>query len=865
MNRPPGNFRATWVLLNVSLRRMRNLWSVNTLFSGLKKKPAQDARVATPSKYGPRNWAGTFLMIFGMFLIMGNLGLQGVGVVFTSLNQSPYAEPRTDRTSFLRDAVAEVQNVAFDTLDAFQAYLEEQAQPTEGTESEIDDGYEDAGTRTSRPLIRRRPSSSRGVQTRDSGLMIDIVVNRRQRPNFTPDALVTRGAGVLSLVLAMSLLFSGGDFGKVQESGLAAAMGEYAWTTPYPISTGAILSARLLRAGFLDVFGWMILLPVYFFIFISAGFGWIAAPLALGASVGIKLMSGGLSLLIRVTLPLVVRQKTATNILGVFTGLGMICYFAFLSLANFREPLSWLAPWVARLPSTLLYLPPLAPGLMTQGGAATILGLSITLLGGTLVGMGSVFVADFLLQRGKEKAHEEARRKTPVADASLRSFPNGALRTGILVVFRNRAYLLQLIYIPILIIAYNGLTHFQNFVQDPNSFQFSMLALTAYVAGAYTTLFGSTHAVTSAIPGLWMLYTLPRPLSASLMRTSLVSGIFSFLYPLLILGFGLWILPFSLHNLSLAILSLGCVAAMVMISGGLMMLGVDPHATETNRSIDAVYTLFLMMISGMPIASFFSESLWQHLVIMLTMGLIGLALWEKVADRGPYMLDPAEKAPPRLMMSDGLLSAAVFIALQGTLLVILHLGFKLDLSLSLSWSFWTAGILTLIGSAISLKRRHIPDVMQCLGLRAMPNAGPVSRALGLGLAAGLLATVFGVGYLYLLQTLPWLAPIWEMAKVPDFELDFQRPAIILLIVVGAPLVEESLFRGLLHNGLARSVKPIWAILGSSLIFAFAHPAVSVPPVFFLGVLTACVYRRSGRLLSAWVAHAVYNGLILFLQ
>ena len=852
MNRPPGNFRAIWVLLSISLRRMRNLWSVNTLFSGFKKASTHTARVATPSKYGPRNWAGTFLMIFGMFLIMGNLGLQGVGVFFTSLNRSAYATPPEERlSSFFRDAVDGIQLAAFETLDAIQDAFEE--------------GEEGGAPGSARPRIRHRPSGRRGVQTPDSGLMIDIVVNHRERPHFTPNALVTRGAGLLSLVLAMALLFSGGDFGKVQESGLSAAMGEYAWTTPYPIRTGAILSARLLRAGFLDVIGWMILLPVYFFIFISAGFGWGSAPLALGASIGIKLMSGGLSLLIRVTLPLVVRQKTATNILGAFTGLGMVCYFAFLSLANFREPLSWLPGWVNRVPTAWLYLPPMAPGLMTRGGADTILGLSITLLGGALVGMSSVFAADFLLRHGKEKSHDDSERRMPSASAPLRRFPSGALRTGALVVRRNRAYLLQLIYIPILIIAYNGWTHFQTFMEDPDSLQFSMLALTAYVAGAYTTLFGSTHSVTSAIPGFWMLYTLPRPLSASLMRTTLVSGVFSFLYPLLILGFGLWILPFSLHNLSLAMLALGCVAAMVMISGGLMMLGVDPHATEKNRSIDAVYTLFLMMISGVPIAGFFSESLWQHFVLMLTMGLIGLALWEKVADRSPYILDPVAKAPPRLMMSDGLLSAAVFIALQGAFLVILHLGFQLDLGLSLSWSFWVAGVLTLIGSAISLRRRRIPNVRQCLGLRPMAHAKPVAHAVGYGVAAGILATVFGVGYLYLLQTIPWLSSIWEMAQTPHLDLDFQRPAIILLIVVGAPLVEESLFRGILHNGLARSVKPLWAVLGSALIFAFAHPAVSVPPVFFLGALAALVYRRSGRLLSAWVAHALYNGLILFLQ
>ena len=92
------------------------------------------------------------------------------------------------------------------------------------------------------------------------------------------------------------------------------------------------------------------------------------------------------------------------------------------------------------------------------------------------------------------------------------------------------------------------------------------------------------------------------------------------------------------------------------------------------------------------------------------------------------------------------------------------------------------------------------------------------------------------------------------------------PAIIAsigLIVLWGPLVEEAFFRGFVFPGLTRRMGVVGAAIASSLLFAFVHgdPRVMVP-FFMIGVLLAWLYHRTGSLWSCFLAHAMWNGMIL---
>jgi membrane protease YdiL (CAAX protease family) len=154
-----------------------------------------------------------------------------------------------------------------------------------------------------------------------------------------------------------------------------------------------------------------------------------------------------------------------------------------------------------------------------------------------------------------------------------------------------------------------------------------------------------------------------------------------------------------------------------------------------------------------------------------------------------------------------------------------------------------------------LSLRGVP-VLASLGLRwhAPPSAmHSVLAGAGIGLLAGGLA----LGYLHLARMTDWI----ELPTPPTGE----RTALVLLAVLAAPLVEEVLFRGLLFQGLLRSVGLPFAVLWSAAVFAAVHPMPSWPPVFALGIATALVFHRSRFLPAAIAVHAAYNLVVVALQ
>ncbi len=90
---------------------------------------------------------------------------------------------------------------------------------------------------------------------------------------------------------------------------------------------------------------------------------------------------------------------------------------------------------------------------------------------------------------------------------------------------------------------------------------------------------------------------------------------------------------------------------------------------------------------------------------------------------------------------------------------------------------------------------------------------------------------------------------------------------VLSIVVGAPLMEELMFRGAIEGHFLRQGKsPLFAILVSGLLFGLYHmnPA-QIPFAFLLGCLLGWLYYRTGSLWPSIVCHAVNNGLAVILS
>jgi uncharacterized protein len=109
------------------------------------------------------------------------------------------------------------------------------------------------------------------------------------------------------------------------------------------------------------------------------------------------------------------------------------------------------------------------------------------------------------------------------------------------------------------------------------------------------------------------------------------------------------------------------------------------------------------------------------------------------------------------------------------------------------------------------------------------------------------------------------------------------PAIVLVVVVFGPAVEELVFRGVVFNGLYRlgswfstrakskvsAVIPfgkvifVTSALASSVLFALLHlEPVLLPTLLILAMILCFLFRRTGSLLPCFVAHATFNSFAI---
>ena len=90
-----------------------------------------------------------------------------------------------------------------------------------------------------------------------------------------------------------------------------------------------------------------------------------------------------------------------------------------------------------------------------------------------------------------------------------------------------------------------------------------------------------------------------------------------------------------------------------------------------------------------------------------------------------------------------------------------------------------------------------------------------------------------------------------------------------MVVVVAPVVEETFFRGFVFAGLRGRYDWRWAAAISSALFAAAHLELTFfIPAFVLGYIFAYLYQRSGSVWPGMIIHAAMNALamaVLYLQ
>lgn len=130
-----------------------------------------------------------------------------------------------------------------------------------------------------------------------------------------------------------------------------------------------------------------------------------------------------------------------------------------------------------------------------------------------------------------------------------------------------------------------------------------------------------------------------------------------------------------------------------------------------------------------------------------------------------------------------------------------------------------------------------------------------------GLAAGVLSQLVLIPLLYLpLHLLGADLDVSEKAReVTDLGKGLGLAVLAACIVIGAPLIEELFFRGMVQRSVARRLGSGWAVAISAVAFGITHfQPVQLLGLTAFGAVLGLLAQRAGRLGPSLVAHMAFN-------
>ncbi|MES2708032.1 MAG: type II CAAX endopeptidase family protein [Verrucomicrobiota bacterium] len=161
--------------------------------------------------------------------------------------------------------------------------------------------------------------------------------------------------------------------------------------------------------------------------------------------------------------------------------------------------------------------------------------------------------------------------------------------------------------------------------------------------------------------------------------------------------------------------------------------------------------------------------------------------------------------------------------------------------------------------------RHL-DLVKLFGLRRLRPVEHLSRALAWiipGMVGIFLIAVMVTPPLLRLLDLPKASPQGIVSAIQDIQDPWTKVLIAISACIGAPLMEEIIFRGFLYGVAKRFTHSSYAAVCSALMFAVIHANVgSFLPLMLLGLLFVAAYEYTGSLVVPVIMHALFNLLQL---
>jgi membrane protease YdiL (CAAX protease family) len=609
-------------------------------------------------------------------------------------------------------------------------------------------------------------------------------------------------------------------------------LGQVEWSTEWlftlPASSESLFGAQILGHAMVDPFAWIGAIPFLVVVYISTGAGWaVAIPAALCNSLYLSLVMSSLRVVSETWLRKSLSPARLKNLQALFTLVGIVLLFLLFALARSQVVTQWVVRLASRRSPLLLWNPLSIPA------AAFLLPTAVVpvwelFCAGAIV-LGAIVFCSWLVRDGliSAPAVYSGRRGAACGRDFL---PAGIIGKDLRLLLRDRNFFVQTLVAPALIVCFQIL--FNVGMARSIGSNFHNAATFAFAVGAYVMI--STGLNVLAVEGnsLWMLYGLPVPLPSIMLRKTMLWSALGVCYAAAVLMICAWhIRVFSGSDLSDTSVALAGVIIYSFIASGIGMLATDPLEVEVKRRIRPGMIYLYMILAALYGYALFASSTWARLGQIVLSTLLAYALWQKVRDRSPFLLDAVSIPPPSVSLADGLMAALGFFVLQGALTIFflnlrMGMGNRLGFGKAIVLAFAAAGAIVVGFTLFMFWRARVVGVLAAIGLSG-PRDGRRVRAILIGLALGFFACAFASGYILILRHFPDIESLRghaeELAMVKGWWL-------VSLAVLAAPLFEEFIFRGLVFRGMRRSLPAGWSIAGSAAVFAICHPPVSVIPL-----------------------------------
>lgn len=875
-SRPISSLRVIWLITRLAVRRQRNIWKSIRLTRRKKKAPelsltAEAKRTGTATKSTGRSIFSGFLLV-----VMGfngfNIGAQGLARLSNIANHVGEISDRMVVSRYTEVQLAEAQKALRRAEEI--SNKEERTRYVEGwnryvnglLEREVRGEALSEEEESNRLEQMRAVFAAKGAEGFTHRGAENFWVSSETWPR-DGDAkfLFFRSISIITCVwvLMMTLIPLG-----LNNKNLGQVEWSFEWMFTFPAEGRALFASKILAYSALNPLVWLFFLPFLILAYLAGGAGPMAVVYGLLAVLYFSILAGATTTILEVALRKFLSLGQIKNFQAVCTVFGtvalLLCYASSLS-----KPLDeFLVHSGGKIPVFLMWNPLSLPLVLSLPGAARWQ-IQLSAGGMMILSIAAVWLAlrgsEWLTQDGLVKAGGPYQGSRRVLSGGTESYwLRGIAAKEVLLLGRDRNLFVQVVILPLLLPGYFFLIN-SNMISAVTG-NFRHAAAMVFGVGAYSFLSTAMQTLNREDQTLWYLLSLPQSLDSILRKKAMVWAAIGLCYGGAVL---LLLVHYSRHLHGSAwgnvFLALYGIALYAFIASGIGILATNVMETEKRARFRTDMVYLYMILAAMYANTIYSASVWGKLAQLVLSTLLAIALWQKVKDICPYILDPVDQPPRTISLADGMIAALAFFVVQGLIAVFLHWGSSAAPAAQITMAYTLAGLIVGSMTLLILWRQGVPDLWGEIGLARRDDRARVSsvgRGVLQGIAWGAIAALGAIVYVRVLNLFPQWQTWKQEAEMTSFFTRAANPAwLIALTILAAPLFEEFLFRGLVFQGLRRSIGPALAVLASAALFALIHPPISVIPVFGLGIAAALSFQRTGLLLAPIVAHSVYNASV----